>query len=49
MQDAMAGSDATDDDLDTAAQEARVKLAGRSADAVTKAPYTQIFPEGIGF
>ena len=49
MQDAMADRDATDDDLDTAAQEARVKLAGRSADAVTKAPYTQIFPEGIGF
>jgi hypothetical protein len=45
----MADRDAIDDDLDTAAQDARVKLAGRSADAVTKAPYTQIFPEGIGF
>jgi hypothetical protein len=41
--------DASDDDLDTAAQDARAKLAGRSADAVTKTPYTQIFPDGIGF
>jgi hypothetical protein len=49
VQDAMADRDASDDDLDTAAQDARAKLAGRSADAVTKTPYTQIFPDGIGF
>lgn len=49
VQDAMADRDASDDDLDTTAQDARVKLAGRSADAATKAPYTQVFPDGIGF
>lgn len=49
VQDAMADRDATDSDLDASAQDARVKLAGRSADAVTKAPYTQIFPDGVGF
>lgn len=49
VQDAMADRDATDSDLDAAAQDARAKLAGRSADAVTTAPYTQIFPDGIGF
>jgi hypothetical protein len=49
VQDAMADRDAIDDDLDGAAQDSRAKLAGRSADAVTKAPYTQIFAEGIGF
>jgi len=49
VQDAMADRDAADDDLDTAAQEARVRLAGRSADAVNTAPYTLIFPQGIGY
>ncbi|MEP7126971.1 MAG: hypothetical protein ABJE95_38925 [Byssovorax sp.] len=49
VQDAMADRDAADDDLDTTAQDARAKLAGRSADAITKVPYTQIFPDGIGF
>jgi hypothetical protein len=48
-QDAMADRDAADDDLDAAAQEARAKLAGRAADATTKAPYVQIFPDGVGF
>ena len=49
VQDAMADRDAIDDDLDNAAQDARARLAGRSADAVKNAPYTQIFPDGIGF
>jgi hypothetical protein len=49
VQDAIADRDAADDDLDTAAQNARAHLAGRSADAVTKPPYTLIFPEGVGF
>jgi hypothetical protein len=49
VQDAMADRDAADDDLDNAAQEARAKLAGRSADAVNTAPYTLIFPQGIGY
>jgi hypothetical protein len=49
VQDAMADRDAADDDLDAGAQDARAKLAGRSADAITKTPYTQIFPDGIGF
>jgi hypothetical protein len=49
VQDAMADRDAIDDNLDTTAQDSRAKLAGRSADAVKKAPYTQIVPDGIGF
>ena len=47
VQDAMADRDAADDDLDARAQDARAKLAGRSADAITKTPYTQIFPDGV--
>jgi hypothetical protein len=49
IQDAMADRDAADDDLDEAAQEARAKLAGRSADAARSAPYTLIFTNGIGY
>ena len=48
-QDALADRDGADDDLDAIAKDARANLAGRSADAVKKAPYTQIFPEGIAY
>src|SRR5262245_12408938 len=48
-QDALADRDAADDDLDVAAQEARNSLAGRSLDAVKQEPYTNIFPQGIGY
>lgn len=46
IQRALADRDAIDDDLDGAANDARVGLAGRSADAVKEAPYTQVFPNG---
>lgn len=49
IQDALADRDGFDDDLDEVAQNARAKLAGRSADAARTAPYTLIFPEGIGY
>jgi hypothetical protein len=49
VQDARADRDAADDELDTIAQDARANLAGRSADAIKKAPYTLIFPEGVGY
>ena len=49
VQDAMADRDGADDALDLTAQNARAALAGRSGDAAKKAPYTLIFPEGIGY
>jgi hypothetical protein len=49
VQEAMADRDAADDDLDTAAQRARNHLAGRGVEAMTSAPYTLIFPQGIGY
>ncbi len=49
IQDALADRDGADDHLDSAAQLARVSLAGRSADAVKKAPYTLVFHAGIGY
>lgn len=49
MQDALADRDGADDDLDTGAQEARNTLAGRGVEAVKQAPYTAIFPQGIGY
>ncbi len=49
VQGALADRDAADDDLDDAAQNGRAALAGRSADAIKKAPYTLIFPEGVGY
>jgi hypothetical protein len=45
----MADRDAADDDLDDAAQDARAKLAGRSATAAQEEPYKLIFPDGIGY
>lgn len=48
-QDALADRDGADDDLDSAAQEARANLAGRSADAVKREPYTHIFPSGLAY
>jgi hypothetical protein len=49
IQDALADRDAYDDDLDEAAQSSRLKLAARSTDAVKTAPYTLIFPDGVGY
>ena len=49
IQDALADRDAYDDDLDEAAQASRLKLAGRSTDAVKTAPYTLIYPDGVGY
>ncbi|APR88572.1 hypothetical protein A7982_13921 [Minicystis rosea] len=49
VQDALADRTAADDDLDDVAKAARAKLAGRSVDAVRKAPYTAIYPNGIGY
>ena len=45
----MADRDGADDDLDEAAKTARAELAGRSVDAVKKAPYTDIFTKGIEY
>ena len=49
IQEAIADRDGSDDDLDNAAQTARAKLAGRSADADRKPPYTHIFHEGLAY
>lgn len=49
IQDALADRDAADTDLDRAAQDARARLAGRSADAIKNVPYTVIFPDGISY
>ncbi|MRG97566.1 hypothetical protein [Polyangium spumosum] len=49
VQCALADRDGADDDLDDTAQDARAALAGRGADAVKKAPYKLIFPQGIGY
>lgn len=49
IQDALADRDAADDDLDITAQNARHALAGRAVDAVKQAPYTDVFPSGIGY
>jgi len=47
VQGALAERDSVDDGLDDTAQNARSALAGRSADANTKEPYTLIFGVGI--
>lgn len=49
VQEARADRDGADDDLDDVAKNSRAKLAGRSADAMRNAPYTQIFPDGIDY
>lgn len=49
IQEALADRDAVDDDLDGTAQQVRLSVASRSVDAVKKAPYTQLFPDGIGY
>lgn len=49
LQNAMADRDGADDDLDDNAQHARANLGGRSVSAVKEAPYTLIFPQGIGY
>jgi len=46
-QDALADRDAADNALDEVAKDIRHALASRERDAVKKAPYTAIFPEGI--
>jgi len=45
----LADRDACDDTLDIVAQESRLSLASTGISAVKEAPYTQIFPEGIGY
>lgn len=49
IQDAMADRDAADDDLDIAAQKLRATVASRALGADKRAPYTQIFHQGISF
>lgn len=49
IQDALADRDAFDDDLDEAAQSSRLKLAGRSTEAMKTAPYTRIYPDGLPY
>jgi hypothetical protein len=49
VQEAIADRDVADDDLDAAAQHARLTLASRALGADKKAPYTSIFHEGIGY
>lgn len=49
IQDALADRDAYDDDLDEAAQSSRLKLAARAIDAAKTAPYTLIYPDGVGY
>ena len=45
----LADRDACDDTLDFVAQETRLSLAATSISAFKEAPYTLIFPEGIGY
>lgn len=49
IQAALADRDAADDELDLTAQSARATLAGRGISADREAPYTLIFPAGIGY
>jgi hypothetical protein len=49
IQDALADRDAFDDDLDETAQSSRLHLAARHLDAVKAAPYTLIYPDGVGY
>lgn len=49
VQDALADRDGADDGLDSAVQDARAALAGRSARAVKEEPYTSIFPDGVDY
>jgi hypothetical protein len=49
VQDALADRDASDDDLDTVAQNARHNLASRSLRATREEPYTLVFHEGVGY
>jgi hypothetical protein len=46
IQRSLADRDGIDDDLDEAANDARVSLAGRKTTAVKEVPYTQVFPLG---
>lgn len=45
----LADRDAADDQLDEAAKDLRHGLAARSRNAVNEAPFTAIFPEGLGY
>lgn len=45
----LADRDACDDVLDLVAQESRLTLASTGISAAKEAPYTLIFPEGIGY
>jgi hypothetical protein len=46
---ALAQRDASDDALDAVARTARRHLAARSATATQEAPFTSIFPSGLGY
>lgn len=46
---ALAQRDAADDALDTIARAARRQLAARTATATQEAPFTSIFPSGLGY
>lgn len=49
LQDGLADRDGEDDNLDTIAKELRQVIASRSLDAIRKAPYTEIFPQGVEY
>jgi len=49
VQGGLADRDGADDDLDDVGQEARLGVASTSVAAVREAPYTQIFPQGVGY
>ena len=49
IQAALADRDSADDDLDLTTQSARAALAGRGISADREAPYSLIFPAGIGY
>ena len=49
VQGGLADRDAADDGLDDVGQETRLGVASTSVAAVREAPYTQIFPHGIGY
>ena len=49
VQGSLADRDAADDGLDDVGQETRLGVASTGVAAVREAPYTQIFPHGVGY
>jgi len=49
IQEALAMRDGTDGELDDECQDARLSLASRGVEAMRKAPYTQVFPDGADY